>query len=345
MAGKLVENNRSEENDCLWQELDASTICITGSTGLVCSNFVRSILELVNKNKLSCNLVLPVRDINKAKAMFGSCSCVSYYRWRLGDQMPAFSESIDYFIHGACRTSSQDFINYPVETIDEIYKGTVAVLEFCKKRSIKKSILLSTMEVYGEIDGSVNETDFGALDSMVVRNCYPEAKRLSETLFASYFSEYGVPACVLRLAQTFGAGVNLNDGRVFAEFAKRAISNQDIVLFSDGSMRNTYVSLRDVVNAILYVLVYGECGQAYNVSNEFTYCSIYEMAKMVLDNFGNSSARIIFGEDASRKKSFRKSSDLFLSSKKLEGLGWHPHDNLFDMYKQMIDHWNCLDEV
>lgn len=201
------------------------------------------------------------------------------------------------------------------------------------------------MEVYGEIDGSVNETDFGALDSMVVRNCYPEAKRLSETLFASYFSEYGVPACVLRLAQTFGAGVNLNDGRVFAEFAKRAISNQDIVLFSDGSMRNTYVSLRDVVNAILYVLVYGECGQAYNVSNEFTYCSIYEMAKMVLDNFGNSSARIIFGEDASRKKSFRKSSDLFLSSKKLEGLGWHPHDNLFDMYKQMIDHWNCLDEV
>lgn len=79
---------------------------------------------------------------------------------------------------------------------------------------MKKVVLLSTMEVYGEISHKVSENEFGSLDPMVVRNCYPESKRLAECLFASYANEYNVSACVLRLAQTFGSGVSRSDERV-----------------------------------------------------------------------------------------------------------------------------------
>ena len=118
---------------------------------------------------------------------------------------------------------------------------------------------------------------------MNVRSSYPESKRLCESLCSAYASEYGVPAKVVRLTQTFGVGVSYNDGRVFAEFARCAIEGRDIVLKTKGQTKRNYIDIDDAVNAIFTVLLKGVAGEAYNVANEDTYCSIYEMANMVAE--------------------------------------------------------------
>ena len=106
-------------------------------------------------------------------------------------------------------------------------------------------------------------------------------------LFASYANEYNVSACVLRLAQTFGSGASRSDERVFAEFARNAISGENIILYSDGSTKNPYLSLDDAINAIAFILLYGKAGgKTYNAANNETYCSISEMAESVLEMHG-----------------------------------------------------------
>lgn len=340
MVSNHIDADQEDARESLWKHIDGTTLCVTGSTGIVCSYFVKMIISFVERGIIECHLVLPVRNINKAKKMFGESSCISYYQWSMDNSFPEIQENIDYLVHGACPTSSSDFVKLPVETVMTICHGTCNVLDYCKNKKLKKVILLSTMEVYGEISGKINEKRFGSLDSMAVRNSYPESKKISELLFSSYYKEYQVPTCVLRLAQSFGSGVRQEDRRVFAEFAQCAIKKQDITLYSDGSNKSTYISLRDASYAILFVLLMGECGQAYNAANEKTYCSILEMAHLVLKYFGTPNAQIVFGYDDSRSESFRKSSQLFLDASKLRDLGWEAHDDLLYMYDDMINAWS-----
>ena len=126
----------------------------------------------------------------------------------------------DYIIHAASQTSSKAFIETPVETVMTAVEGTVNMLEFARANNAKGFVYLSSMEVYGtpSTDEKIDEKHSTNLDTMSVRTCYPESKRMCESLCASYASEYGVPAMVVRLTQTFGPGVEYNDGRVFAEF-------------------------------------------------------------------------------------------------------------------------------
>ena len=140
------------------------------------------------------------------------------------------------------------------------------------------------------------------------------SKRLVECLCASYATEHGVPSVVMRLAQTFGEGVHHDDMRVFADFGRHAIDGKDIVLLSDGLKRNGYLSVDDSVRAILIALVNGQSGEAYNAVNEDAYCSIREMAQLVLDQFGAEGTQVRREFDPEREATFRKASDLMLDS-------------------------------
>ena len=116
------------------------------------------------------------------------------------------------------------------------------------------------MEVYGspKNEDLLSEEDLGYLNPLNVRNCYPESKRMSESLVASYAREYGIRSMSIRLAQTFGPGVEYGDKRVFAEFARCAMEKKDIVLLTDGKSKRCYLYTMDAVSAILTVLLKGE---------------------------------------------------------------------------------------
>lgn len=327
------------EVDLPWAELDGKTVLVTGSTGLIGSQVVRTLLSRNDHVDSGVNVALPVRNIKKAQALFGDRSDVSVLEWSLGDELVR-PEHVDYVVHAACGTSSKSFLETPATTIMQIVHGGEAVLKYACSADAQKVLFLSTMEVYGEVEGVTTEDNLGKLDPMVVRNSYPEAKRLVECLCASYAAEHGVPSVVMRLAQTFGEGVHPDDMRVFADFGRHAIEGQDIVLLSDGLKRNGYLSVDDAVRAIIFALVKGESGQAYNAVNEDAYCSIKEMAELVLREFGAPGAQVRREYDPEREATFRKSSDLRLDSTKLKILGWEPKDDLADMYHEMIDCWN-----
>lgn len=213
--------------------------------------------------------------------------------------------------------------------------GTNNILNLAKEKNISGLVYLSSMEIYGapHTDELIDEAHGTTVDTMSVRSCYPEAKRLCEALCASYADEYKVPAKVVRLAQTFGPGIEKNDNRVFAEFLRCAIKKQDIVLQTKGTSKRCYLYTADAVTAILTVLLNGKVGEAYNAANENTYCSIKDMANLVKNEICNGKIQIIFGaNNIERIKTFMPKMYMKLSIVKLKNLGWIYSVGLKDMY-------------
>ena len=312
-----------------------SKILVTGATGLVGSAIVKKLLEQGN-NKV----VALVRNSEKAEKTFADYE-TDNLEIMISDICDLKPEAIgvDYIIHAASQTSSKAFVNQPVETINTAIKGTTAILEFARVNPVKSFVYLSSMEVYGlpVTNEKIYEDHSTNLDTMAVRSCYPESKRMCENICVSYFSEYDVPVKIVRLTQTFGPGVAYNDGRVFAEFARCAIEGRDIVLKTKGETKRNYLYLEDAVDAILAVLMKGENGNAYNAANEDTYCSIYEMAKLVTEKCSNKKISVIIEENEDiAKLGYAPTLKMNISTEKLKRLGWKAKVGLSDMFEIMI---------
>ena len=309
------------------EELIGKKVYITGATGLIGSNLVNELLKIKG-----IDIILQVRNKEKAKRMFGER--VKYEVCELLDT-PKYEGRVDYIAHCANPTSSQFFVNNPVETINLAVNGTIKILEFAKEKNDDGFVFLSTMEVYGypERGHKVKENEGGSFDTSVVRNCYPLSKQTCESLCAAYASEYGVPTRVLRLTQTFGPGVDYNDGRVFAEFARCAIEKKDIVLKTKGETEREYLYTLDAVSAILTVLLDGKDGEAYTAANEDTFCSVYEMAKMVADMSG---INVLIKEQDITKLGYANTLHMDLDTSKLKALGWKPNFGLKEMFLNLL---------
>ena len=158
-----------------------------------------------------------------------------------------------------------------------------------------------------------------------------------ECLCAPYAKEYDVPVKVARLSQTFGAGVEYEDGRVFAEFARCAVEKRNIVLHTAGNTLRTYCYTKDAVAALLIILLRGEAGTAYNVTNKNTAVTIKEMAQCVCDAFPESGIHVEF-DMPKDLESFGYNPEMVirLDSARLENLGWKATVDLKDMFVRMI---------
>lgn len=318
------------------------TFFITGATGLIGKNYVRVLCQLCNKNNKRIRIVLSGRNKEKLiriKELYKSNNVT--FEIHVGDVLKPiiWASEIDYIVHAAAITSSKDFVQQPVEVIETTYLGTKNVLEFAKQKNIESMIYLSSMEVYGtpRKDDLITESYGTNLQTTSVRSCYPESKRLCESLCVSYCNEYGVPVRIIRLTQTFGAGVNINDGRVFAEFARCAINKQDIILKTKGLTKRSYLSVDDASSAIMIVLLKGTSGEVYNAANDETYCTIYDMACLVAKEISNDEIQVKICEDDISKYGYAPELHMNLSVKKLRALGWKPYSSLIDMYREMID--------
>ena len=208
-----------EDNNIPWVQLENTDILITGATGLIGSTLASVFINANFKYNLKCKLHLLVRNVEKAKKIFGEDIQNTVDLIEGSVEKPDVDlENIDYIIHTASQTASKAFIEYPVETMTTNILGTRNLLELAKKKKVKAFVYLSTMEVYGcpEDDRKINEEYECRIKPAEIRSSYPLSKLACENLCCDYYAEYGVPTVIIRLTQTFGPGVQYHDGRVFA---------------------------------------------------------------------------------------------------------------------------------
>lgn len=321
-----------------WHKLDNKTVLVTGATGLIGYTFVSALLYRNLVYNSNIKVIALVRNITRAKEKFAEQLKKDVnIEFLVGnvENMPDINKDINYIVHGANPTASNYFVEKPVETINAVVCGTINVLQMAKVKNVESIVYLSSMEIYGSPynDDLISETQGTTLDTMNVRSCYPEAKRLCEALCASYVDEHNLPAKVIRLAQTFGPGVSENDNRIFAEFIRCAKNKQDIVLQTAGTSKRCYLYTADAVTAILAILLNGKAGKAYNAANKKTYCSIVEMAKMVAHYIANDEIKVLIKENNNSKRKFPPPHKLNLNVNELEKLGWKAIKDLLNMYK------------
>lgn len=316
----------------LANELADSSFLITGATGLIGSTLVHSLLALDKKIKLT----LPVRSLSKANDIFEEdIKYLNVIEGDLVDIISNISEKYDYIIHCASPTSGSFMIKYPVETFALTIESTKVLLEYSRKHPIRSMTYISSLEYYGEIlsDQIVDEMQSGYIDPQSARSCYPLGKRAAEYLCVSYAKEYGVPVTIARLTQTLGAGISINDQRLFAQLARCAVQGNDIVLHSDGESSKPYCYTMDSICGILYILIKGISGEAYNVANPDTYISVKDLAYFIRDNF-NKNINVRF--ELNPTMGYAPTTKLNLSVNKLMGLNWRPKYNLFQMFDRLI---------
>ena len=314
-------------------------VLITGASGLIGQALVKKLI--LHKGVKPVEVYALVRNEEKARAVYSELP-QEHINYMVCDVCRLKPENlgINYVVHGASKTASKDFVSEPVEVILNSVDGTKNLLDFARVNPVKGFVYLSTMEVYGTplTDEKITEDYASTVDTMSVRSSYPESKRLCESLCSAYASEYGVPAKVVRLTQTFGKGVDYNDGRVFAEFARCVIEGKDIVLKTKGETKRNYIDVCDATDAILTVLVKGAAGEAYNAANEETYCSIYEMAHLVANTFGGGKVEVRIEEADVEKLGYAKTLKMNLSTQKLQSLGWSASVKLTQSFERMIDY-------
>ena len=267
-----------------WSDLDNKKVLVTGATGLLGSLAVKALLYCSDAYGINLQVGAFIRNKDKANTVFGNLLADhNNLKFEIGDisRELNLSQNYDYIIHTASNTASSDFVDRPVETILTTIDSTNNLLNYSYKNDVKSIVFLSSMEVYGTLDHELaKESDSGVLDHNIIRNCYPQSKRVAENLCVSYFKEYGVHSKVIRLTQTFGPGIVPTDQRVFAQFARSVINKSNIVLLTKGGTKRDYLYTADAIKGIMTVLLLGNDGDIYNLSNNESYCSILEMAEL-----------------------------------------------------------------
>ena len=311
-----------------WNRLNGKTILITGATGLIGFTIVNALLYANKKRALNLTVLALVRSESRAKERFADHISDQSLKFVVGsvEALPEIDQTVDFIIHGASQTASKMMVEQPVETILTSVIGTKNLLDLAKEKKAEGMVYLSSMEMYGhpERGHKVTEDEAGALSPLNVRNSYPISKQQCEALCCAYASEYDVPVMIARLTQTFGAEVNNNDTRVFAYFQKCVAEKKDIVLKTKGETERSYLHTADAATAIFTVMLNGKSGDAYNMADESTYCSIAEMAQRIAESGG---VKVRFELQDAAVTGYPDAVYMDLDTSKLKALGWRVSEN------------------
>lgn len=322
--------------------VENATFLITGATGLIGRCIIEVLSEINIKYNRKYKILAIGRNADLLNAFFCNFNEVECIVHDITNPIELNCD-VDYVIHAASYADPVSYSTYPVETILTNILGAKNILEFCKEK-YSRVLLTSTFEIYGKLDtDEYCETDYGIIDLDVIRSCYPESKRSSELLFRAYADEYSVNCVIVRLPSVYGPTMKMNDSKAHAQFIKNALSGHDIVLKSDGLQKRSYLYVKDAVSGIFSVLFHGESQEVYNISNENSIASIYEVANTVADLCG---MKVVYDlPDEVEKKGFSKPQNCVLFNKKIRELGWEGKYTLNDGLKETISMLSRLFEL
>ena len=307
--------------DLAW--LANKSVLITGVTGMLGSALADMLLLANKKYSLNLKVIGVGRHREKAEKLLDydwhKNGSFMFVEQDIVQPLHKDIQGIDYVVHAASNAYPAVFKQYPVETMLANIVGTKNLLELAKREKARL-LFVSSGEVYGECDCDVkSEDDYGYVNSMKPRSCYPNAKRAAETLCVSYSAEYGVDTVVVRPSHAYGPTFTDTDNRVVTEFIREAMQGHDLILQSAGTIVRSYTYVLDACSGILTVLKKGKTGEAYNIADEDKIVSIAELAGLIA-KIGNVHAVFDVRSDAYAGQT--SISRQVMSGEKLKRLGW-----------------------
>jgi dTDP-glucose 4,6-dehydratase len=197
---------------------------------------------------------------------------------------------VDYVLHWASPASPIDYLELPIPTLKVGALGTHKALGLAKAKNAR-FVLASTSEVYGDpLEHPQKETYWGNVNPVGPRGVYDEAKRFAEAMTMAYHRYHGVDTKIVRIFNTYGPRMRVNDGRAVPAFMSQALRNEDVTVFGDGSQTRSFTYITDLVDGIIRLMLSSE-NDPINIGNprEMT---IKEIAETIIRMTGATSAII-----------------------------------------------------
>lgn len=329
-----------------WNCFKKKTVLISGANGMLPSYMVETLLYLNESHDYSIKVVALVRNIEKAKRVFAEYEGDKNLKFLVQDvTIPVkYEGEIDYIIHAASQAAPSYYGVDPVGTFKANTLGTINMLELAREKQVEGFLYFSTGAIYGNIPGEkviLDENLDGSVNTLDVRNCYGESKRAGETACVCYHYQYQIPAKIVRIFHTFGPKVNLNDGRVFSDFCKNILNNENIVLKSDGLAKRSFLYVADAVIAYFKVLLDGESATAYNVGGDEEHeITIRDLSQLLVSLYPEKNLKVFFDVDENNltySKMRTPQKQILPRLDKIMGLGWHIETSVEDCFKRTID--------
>ena len=311
------------------------TIFITGATGFIGVNLVNFLM----KSDKKYGVIACVRSKEKAYHIFADFinnQRLQIVQYSMAEEID-ISEDVEYVVHAAANTSKEDMKCFPTRVLEENIQGCIRVLEFAKKKLVKKFLLLSTAQVYGDLldAGCLKEDFYGGGNTLNTFECYAQSKRSVENLTVAYGKEYGLNISIIRLFSVYGPGMNFNSGTVFVELFKNALEGQQLTIRGTGKGIRNWTYIDDIVKAILMVLLNKTDSIVYNVGNSEGNVSILELAQ-TLQKIKNSREDIcIRAELDNTTRESIQTPDL----EKITNLGFKPMVSLEEGIQNMMKYY------
>lgn len=309
-----------------WDALRGSRVLISGATGLI-GSFLVDVLMTRNASGLNCTIYALSRDAERAARRFA--------HWR-GDERLRFVpydvsrpieagavDGADYVLHLASNTHPVLYATDPIGTIVTNLFGLRNLLDFAVEAGARRFAFASSNEIYGENRGDVelfDEAYCGYIDSNTLRAGYPESKRCGEALCQAYMAQRGLDIVIPRLTRSYGPTMLMTDTKAVSQFIRKGLAGEDIVLKSDGSQFYSYTYVADAVAGLLYVLLKGQRGAAYNIADERSDIRLRDLAAVIAELSGR---RVVFElPDAVESAGYSRATKARLDGSRLKGLGW-----------------------
>lgn len=248
-------------------------ILVTGGAGFLGSNLCKYLLDDPN-NIIYCidNLVTGYKE-NLKEILTNK----RFYFTEYDITFPTISVDLNYvkldeIYHLACIASPPKYKAYSIETLTTSFQGTKNILELAKKHNAK-ILFTSTSEVYGDpLVHPQPEEYFGNVNTVGERSCYDEGKRVAESLIYEYRRLYQIDAKIVRIFNTYGPFMDIDDGRVITNFIKQILHNKPVVIYGDGNQTRSFCYVDDMIDGLHKMMQSSEHGPI-NIGNpncEFT---------------------------------------------------------------------------